>query len=225
MCGSRGLALLRAPRLVSTAAMLQCTPQAFSAICAWSTQCCCFSFCAVFFTAVIRGSVNCPSSAAASAMQLLCCSFHCSCLQQRQHCPRGAAASALQLLGCTLHGSRSLLHHHCLHSFIAISLLLHPSPVTNRGTIGASAYLLLTFSLAEHLPVAPVLQLIAANPCPITNLGAMPHYQSRGYGGVAPAARLLLLLCHSGCSARFVLQLMCCTSLQPTPVPLPIEGL
>ena len=76
-----------------------------------------------------------------------------------------------------------------------------------------------------------------------------PHYQCRGYGGAAPAAFLLQLppSCRSGFSsfptatvmqqhssccfraagavAASLLQHVGCSSLQPTPAPLPIEGL
>ena len=50
-------------------------------------------------------------------------------------------------------------------------------------------------AVLQQLPATFVLQLTAANPCPVTN-----RYQSRGYGGAAPAARWLQLPCCSSCS-------------------------
>ena len=69
-------------------------------------------------------------------------------------------------------------------------------------------------SLSRFLgPLPCVLQLCAANPRPVTNPGAM---------GVL---LLLSISCHRGAAAvaaRFLLQLLCCSSLQPTPAPVPI---
>ena len=65
-------------------------------------------------------------------------------------------------------------------------------------------------------PLLCKLQLCTANRRPVTNPGAMGVLHQLPVG------------CHRSAvavAARFLLQLLCCTSLQPTPASLPIQGL
>ena len=93
-----------------------------------------------------------------------------------------------------------------------------PSPVTNPGAVGVLHSQHVSCRCRVAAPTArrvlqltaDVLQLTAASPRSSTNLGAMGCSIS------------------SACATAVVLPLrqhMCCSSLQPIPVPLPIEGL
>ena len=81
---------------------------------------------------------SCSShNAAASALQLLCYSLHCSCPRQCLQCPCSGTAPARQLLCCTLCHSRALQHEHRLHSATASARSWFPLSVVrcNMSTV------------------------------------------------------------------------------------------
>ena len=160
----------------------------------------------------------------------------------------GEAAPAAHWLPSRYCSSRSTLP---VAAFVLQLTAANPQPITNPRAVAVLSQLQPTsyycFCAAAHCSQPPPRYQSSSQPppryqskgsCRAVAVAArflccfcaaahcsqpMPHYKSRGHGGAAPAAHWLPLRYYSSCSTLHAAAL-CCSSLQPTPAPLPIRG-